>query len=221
VSHSQRFRNELNYRFDPVGEISPVHRRISSACRVTPRLQEDVFEVGFRRRPGDAERCGSLGQRETAEQAGEQAVFDWRQTKGGSHGVCTILRVGWRSDEHGGNGRGLQSRAEIGAREGQDVSEDGRGVGLGRRMASPVLPMPASLRATGMSEVTSNADVPRRGSPLRLRTICGLSSDLRAKKSWAKDLLLGAGNVFEKISELAHRRRVLLGIVLTFSWLQR
>jgi hypothetical protein len=51
--------------------------------------------------------CGSLGQRETAEQAGEQAGFGRRQTEGGSQGVGTILRVRRCTDEHGGNGCGL------------------------------------------------------------------------------------------------------------------
>jgi ATP-dependent Clp protease ATP-binding subunit ClpB len=36
-----------------------------------PGIQEDVFKVGFRRRPGDAERCGGLGQRAPAEKAGQ------------------------------------------------------------------------------------------------------------------------------------------------------
>jgi hypothetical protein len=41
-------------------------------------LQEDVFEVGFRRRPGDAERCGGLVKGAPGEQAGEHAGFGWR-----------------------------------------------------------------------------------------------------------------------------------------------
>jgi hypothetical protein len=58
-----------------------------------PGLLEDVFEVGFRRRPGDAEGCGGLVKRATAEKAGEHAGFGGRQTEGGSQGVGTILRV--------------------------------------------------------------------------------------------------------------------------------
>jgi hypothetical protein len=64
-----------------------------------------MFEVGFRCRPGDAERSGGLDQRAPGEPAGEHLCFGWRQTKGGSHGVGTILRVRWRTDEHGGKGR--------------------------------------------------------------------------------------------------------------------
>jgi hypothetical protein len=53
-----------------------------------------------------------------------------------------------------------------------------------------------STTANGRSGVTSTTDAPRRGSPLRLRANCGLSSDLRTKKIQSKDLLAGVGNVF-------------------------
>jgi len=101
-----------------------------------PGLQENVFDVRFRRRPGDVE-GGGLGERTPGEQAGEQAGFGWCQTKGGGHGICTFLSVRWRTDEHSRNGRGLQPRAEIAAGERQDVSEDGRHVGLGEANRQP------------------------------------------------------------------------------------
>jgi hypothetical protein len=102
-----------------------------------PGLQEDVFEVGFRRRPGDSDRCGGLDQRAPGEQAGEHLGFGWRQTKGGSQGIGTILRVRWRTDEYGGNGRGFQPCAEIGPGQRQHVSEDRRRIGLGEADREP------------------------------------------------------------------------------------
>jgi hypothetical protein len=107
------------------------------ACH--PGLQEDVFEVGFRCWPGDPERCGGLVKRAPGEQADEHLGFGWRQTKGGSQCVCTILRIRWRTDEHRRNGRGLQARAEVAPGERQDVSEDGRQVGLGEADRQPGL----------------------------------------------------------------------------------
>jgi hypothetical protein len=67
------------------------------------------------------------------------AIFGWRQTKGGSHGVGAILRVRRRTDEHGGNGCGSQPGAEIAPRKRQDVSKDGRHVGLAEADREPGL----------------------------------------------------------------------------------
>jgi hypothetical protein len=127
----------LHIRSGRGDQPSPQAHQLSLARH--PGLQEDMFEVGFRRRPGDAERCGGLDQRAPGEQAGEHLGFGRRQTKGGSQGVGTILRVRWRTDEYGGNGCGLQSRAEIAPGEWQDVSEDGRYLGLAKADRQPRL----------------------------------------------------------------------------------
>jgi hypothetical protein len=39
---------------------------------------------------------------------------------------------------------------------------------------------------------------------------------LRVKEAWSKDLLVGVGNVFGGILKLAHRRRVLSGVLTKF-----
>ena len=70
--------SQYHSTFDLVGR-SALSTHISSARRV----QENVFEVGFRRRPGGAESGGGLGQRAPGEQAGEQLWFSRRQAKGG------------------------------------------------------------------------------------------------------------------------------------------
>jgi hypothetical protein len=56
------------------------------------------------------------------------AGFSRRQTKGGSRSVCTVLRVGWRSDEYGGNGGRLQPGPEVAPGEREDMSKDRRHV---------------------------------------------------------------------------------------------
>src|SRR5262245_26670079 len=89
--------------------------------------------------------------------ANKHSGFGRCRTKGGSHGVCTILRVRWRTDEHRRDGPGLQPGAEIAPRERQDGSKMGAASGSVRRIASPVLPMPASFRATKAKAERSSA----------------------------------------------------------------
>ena len=101
---AQRYWNESHFRSRRGDQPHPQTHQVGLARG--PGLQEDMFEVGFGRRPGNTERGSGLGQRGPCVQAGEQAGFGRRQTKGGSHGVGTILR-GWsRADEHRGNGTG-------------------------------------------------------------------------------------------------------------------
>jgi hypothetical protein len=111
---------------DPIGEISRVQRRISSAWRVTPVFRKMcsrwVFAIGLVM-PSVA--AVSFNVR-PANQAGEHLGFSRRQTIGNSQCVCTLVCVRWRTDEDGGNGCGLQPRAEIAPGERQDVSQDGR-----------------------------------------------------------------------------------------------
>ncbi len=121
--------NETHHLFGPVGEISPVHRRISSVWRVTPVFRKIcsrwVFAV-VAVMPSVAAVSASV---RPANRLGEQAGFGRRQTKGGGDCVGTILLVRLRTDEHGRDGRGLQPRAEIAACERQDVGEDRRHIG--------------------------------------------------------------------------------------------
>jgi hypothetical protein len=100
----QRYGTKSRHVRSPRGDQPRPQTHQFSLAR-DPSLEEDVFEVGFRGRPGDAERCGGLGQAAPSEQAGEHLGFGWRQTKGGGNGIRTILRVQWRTDEDGGNGR--------------------------------------------------------------------------------------------------------------------
>jgi hypothetical protein len=71
----------------------------------------------------------------------------------------------------------------------------------------------------GVPDVAAEPIAPSNSSASgQFRTII---ESLRVKEAWSKALLVGAGNVFGGIFKLAHRRRVLLGIVLTFSQHQR
>ncbi len=88
---AQRYWNESHFRSRRGDQPCPQTHQLGLAR--DPGLQEDAFEVLFRRRPGDMESSGGLGQRAPGEQAGEHPSFGRGETKGGSHCVCAILLV--------------------------------------------------------------------------------------------------------------------------------